>query len=377
MYLCPRNHENKRDMATYTITLNERTVSGKALKEYLQALGVFISKVTPKRKSIMKRLTFTFLLTLIAFIAKAQTESNPGWLWTISGNGLAQKSYLFGTCHGEGHNFTKEEVFSFPGLQEAFDESKMLFNETELNPEHADTAALNKFWRSIGELFHNPGPEYMMPEGVDFRTLYDSTAHFKEVDDYLAIKYSDPEYWKKTPGYWFMRLGVALFIATRQAKAVDELLYEEAVNQGKETGGLEEMKDIDGSLQSMFTDTKGIDTLSMKEQADTLYRMIRDGNNGTTRRKYQRVYKAYISNDTCQFAKLLAENLDFFGGKNNSHEKELLNGRNAAWIPVIKENIAKRPCLIAVGCRHLLSDDGLIAMLRREGYTVEPVTKKY
>jgi len=40
-----------RDMATYTITLNERTTSGKALKEYLQALGVFISKVKPKTKS--------------------------------------------------------------------------------------------------------------------------------------------------------------------------------------------------------------------------------------------------------------------------------------------------------------------------------------
>ena len=264
-------------------------------------------------------------------------------------------------------------MFSFPGLQEAFDESKMLFNETELNPEHADTAALNKFWRSIGELFHNPGPEYMMPEGVDFRTLYDSTAHFKEVDDYLAIKYSDPEYWKKTPGYWFMRLGVALFIATRQAKAVDELLYEEAVNQGKETGGLEEMKDIDGSLQSMFTDTKGIDTLSMKEQADTLYRMIRDGNNGTTRRKYQRVYKAYISNDTCQVAKHIAEYPEIYGGKNNSHDKEIFDDRNEAWIPVIKKNIPEKTCMIAVGCRHLMGPASLIAMLRREGYTVEPV----
>lgn len=36
------------DMATYAITLNERTTSGRALKAYLQALGVFISKVTPK-----------------------------------------------------------------------------------------------------------------------------------------------------------------------------------------------------------------------------------------------------------------------------------------------------------------------------------------
>ena len=35
-------------MATYTITLNERTTSGKALMSYLQALGVLVQKVTPK-----------------------------------------------------------------------------------------------------------------------------------------------------------------------------------------------------------------------------------------------------------------------------------------------------------------------------------------
>ena len=35
-------------MATYTITLNERTSSGKALMEYLQALGVLMHKVSPK-----------------------------------------------------------------------------------------------------------------------------------------------------------------------------------------------------------------------------------------------------------------------------------------------------------------------------------------
>ena len=119
----------------------------------------------------MKRHTFTILLAFVTFIAKAQTVSNPGWLWQISGNGLTQKSYLFGTCHGEGHNFTKEEVFCFPGLQDAFDESKMLFNEADLNPEHADTAALNKFWKSIGELFHKHGPEHMLPEGVELTTF--------------------------------------------------------------------------------------------------------------------------------------------------------------------------------------------------------------
>ena len=35
-------------MATYTITLNERSARGKALIEYLKALGVLMHKVSPK-----------------------------------------------------------------------------------------------------------------------------------------------------------------------------------------------------------------------------------------------------------------------------------------------------------------------------------------
>ncbi len=38
-------------MATYTITLNDRTASGKALMAYLQALGVLVRKVSPNAKS--------------------------------------------------------------------------------------------------------------------------------------------------------------------------------------------------------------------------------------------------------------------------------------------------------------------------------------
>ena len=38
-------------MATYTITLNERSTSGKALMAYLQALGVLLQRVSPKTKS--------------------------------------------------------------------------------------------------------------------------------------------------------------------------------------------------------------------------------------------------------------------------------------------------------------------------------------
>lgn len=42
-------------MATYTITLNERTTSGKALMSYLKALGVLVQKVSPAKKSSYER----------------------------------------------------------------------------------------------------------------------------------------------------------------------------------------------------------------------------------------------------------------------------------------------------------------------------------
>ena len=37
-------------MATYTITLDERTKTGKALKEYLQSLGVLVKKISSGTK---------------------------------------------------------------------------------------------------------------------------------------------------------------------------------------------------------------------------------------------------------------------------------------------------------------------------------------
>lgn len=47
----PRENKTSKKMATYTITLNERSSSGKALMAYLQALGVLMHKVSPKVKS--------------------------------------------------------------------------------------------------------------------------------------------------------------------------------------------------------------------------------------------------------------------------------------------------------------------------------------
>ena len=50
-----QNQIKKKIIATYTITLNERTTSDKALMSYLKALGVLVQKVTPAKKSSYER----------------------------------------------------------------------------------------------------------------------------------------------------------------------------------------------------------------------------------------------------------------------------------------------------------------------------------
>ena len=333
----------------------------------------------------MKRLTFTFLLTLIAFIAKAQTESNPGWLWTISGYGLAQKSYLFGTCHGDGISFTDEEIYSITGLSEAFDEAQTVIFEADAktDEQNGSNEELKQLYRRI----YNPGLEYMMPEGVFYKPLFDSVAHFNEVNKFMSYKMKDVEYWKKTPGYWCIRLSMYAFTKVRMCRSVDLALIEETARRGKETGGLETTSSVMGMIMSMYTDTKYIDTLSMKEQAKIIYKIVHRMNNDSLY-QFPKLHEAYLENDTCKFDQFIGEfeeeltkwSEELYGNgmtdKKDYQSEHLLRERNEAWIPVIKENIAKRPCLIAVGCRHLLTGDGLIAMLRREGYTVEPMMKK-
>jgi uncharacterized protein YbaP (TraB family) len=54
-------------------------------------------------------------------------------------------------------------------------------------------------------------------------------------------------------------------------------------------------------------------------------------------------------------------------------EDLLLVNRNKKWIPVMKAEMNRSACLFAVGAGHLPGTDGVIDLLRKEGYTVSPV----
>lgn len=339
------------------------------------ALSAFIKK--NMKKNIIIALLAVITTSAIAQDAKDNADRNPGWLWTISGNGLAQKSYLFGTCHGDGHNFTREEVLGISGMDDALNEVKAVLFEGGLNTEitKTDSAEMISELEKMKKILKHPGPEYMMPEGTYYKPLFDTVAHFNEVNKFLTYQMKDNEYWKKTPSYWLVRMRFYIAFAMRRGTALDVILKQETVNRGIETRYVEEREQISGTLISKLTDTSGIDTLSMKEQVKSLYSIVHYIINNDSVTNYFRTFAdIYLKNDTCMMWNYLNE-AGFVAGAESEEDSghEILHDRNVKWIPVIMKNIAEAPCMVAVGCRHLMGSESLIALLRRKGYTVEPV----
>jgi uncharacterized protein YbaP (TraB family) len=61
------------------------------------------------------------------------------------------------------------------------------------------------------------------------------------------------------------------------------------------------------------------------------------------------------------------------GGAEGGHMDLLLYGRNRKWAKILDGLLGQKSLLIAVGAAHLPGTMGVIALLRKEGYTVEPV----
>ena len=54
----------------------------------------------------------------------------------------------------------------------------------------------------------------------------------------------------------------------------------------------------------------------------------------------------------------------------------LLNNRNKNWVQQLKDIMEKESAFIAVGAGHLVGKQGLIELLKKEGYIVTPLKNK-
>lgn len=302
-------------------------------------------------KTALRNSGVQLLLAIIFFsgtLHAQEKKSEKALLWKISGNGLKESSYLFGTYHLLGEKFLAE----VPETAQPFAKAKGVVVELVL-----DSSKMISVMMSKGIMHDKKISTLLSPE--DFNRV-DSMLH--AMSGY-SLKTFD----------MFKPAQASMMIALLQAQKLNaELLkkYEgapldvhiasSAKKAGKTITALETMEQQFDMLYNHF---------SVEEQAKQLVETVNQSD--LTAKTSVEMFEQYLQKDLDalgHMVKLMPEdvtgNMDY-----------MLKDRNVSWIKILPELMKSGSQFIAVGAGHLPGSDGLIALLRKEGYNVTPVTK--
>ena len=267
-------------------------------------------------------------------------------LWRIEGKGLKEPSYLFGTIH----MINKDDYFLPEGLEEAFDKSDKVVFEIDLD-DMSDMGSLMGMLTGL-----------MMKDGMTLKKLL-TPEEYKEVSTYFeGMGLPMVMLGKVKPMFLSMLAEVNMDPTAMQSEEImsyEMELYDKANNDSKDVGGLETM----AYQMSLF------DSIPYKEQALMLLDAVRGTNLESD--MFDQTVALYKLQDIEAMVSMVTE-AEMEGETN--FEDVLLNNRNRNWIPVIGKKMATGSTFFAVGAGHLGGDQGVIRLLKKEGYEVTPVS---
>ncbi len=279
--------------------------------------------------------------------ATAATDTLPdALLWKIEHKDLAEPSYLFGTIH----MIPKEDFFLPQGLEEAFEKSKRVVFEIDLD-DMSDMGSLMGMMSGL-----------MMKDGMSLKKLL-SAAEYEEVSAYFE-EMGMPMFLlgNVKPMFLAMLAEVNMDPTAMQSEDIisyEMELYDKANNTSKDVGGLETM----AYQMSLF------DSIPYKDQAVMLLDAVRGTNLESD--MFEETVALYKLQKIEAMVAMVGESTEEGSG---SYEDVLLNNRNRNWIPVMAKKMKKGAVFFAVGAGHLAGDQGVIRLLRKEGYEVTPVS---
>jgi uncharacterized protein YbaP (TraB family) len=144
---------------------------------------------------------------------------------------------------------------------------------------------------------------------------------------------------------------------------MEQVIMEEAKQHNKKIKGLETMAYQAGVL----------DSIPYKLQAQQLVTYIDSAGKGDEEDKQMKeMFDAYKKQDLKKLEELMVET----DAAMASFTDIMLYHRNQNWVRKLKDLLPERSLLIAVGAGHLPGEKGVISLLRKEGYKVEPVKNK-
>ena len=283
----------------------------------------------------MKRLILVFIL--FPFLTFSQAPKKyPTLLWKISGKGMKKPSYLYGTMH------VSNRVAYY--LSEQFFEAL----------KSVDVVGLET----------NPG---------EWLENMEKTGELEELSQLRSSDFYNTDFYRNTFTATFPEKRMLQGILSYDPDIINGLLYRQ--NKAKEN--FEEITYIDLFIyQSASKLGKQLISLENFAQSEIKARLsaIPDADpEESATRNYtgtQSIEDAYREGNLDKL-----DSLSKIGSSKNT-QRYLINDRNVFFVNTIDSVLKTKSLFSGVGAAHLPGENGVIELLRKKGYTVEPLTPK-
>ena len=283
----------------------------------------------------MKKIVL-LLCSLFLGVAFGQKSEN-SLLWKISGNGLKEPSYLFGTIHITCNATLSEKV------KTALDKTQQLCLELDMDDPNLQAEMMNSM---------------MMQNGVTMKSLA-KPEDFKAVDAFLTTNLGFSAEMLNPVKPFMVSAMLYPKMLNCETQSVEAELIKIAKAQNEEVIGLETV----GEQLAVF------DAIPYQEQMNELVITAKDNmqRDKTELTEMMAIYKSENVEAMVTFTEKSPNAMT------SKYGDVLLKNRNQNWISRMITIAKNKPTFFGVGAAHLGGKEGVIALLRKAGFTVEAV----
>ena len=274
----------------------------------------------------------THRLSILFGILLLFTSAHSQLLYRISGNGLNQDSYLFGTIH----TMPKEDFEMPKKVMDALKSCGTIALEIDLNMSLSEKIELAKMT--------------VLPNGGTLKDYMTDSSYTKLKSycmDSLSWKESKFEQYSHMKPFFFSSVVLQEKIGKQKSF---EMEFDKLAKKYK-------MPLI--GLETVMYQMETIDRISIKDQLP----FMDDFSNMS---EFDEMFSLYEKEDINGLYKMISEETEMLPEFNHW----FLDVRNANWIPVIEKQISKEATFIAVGAGHLGGTNGVLELLKKQGYSV-------
>lgn len=275
-----------------------------------------------------------FFLTILCLASAISAQSV---LWRVSGRDLKAPSYLYGTIH-----IQDSRVFAFDStVWHCFNSCEALAVEVLLD--RLDYSVVRE--------------QMLLPKGQSVAKML-SKEDFAILDSLCKAKMGVGAIFLSNMKPFFLSSALQQAdLPKEEPLALDLFFLQQARNRGMYCYGLEEYMD----------QIKATDAISIDDQLKILRQTLHE--TADVAASFDSLVLAYLAFDMAMISKMLTDTT-----LPDNFDKVLVEKRNKTMYKGFRKIAKKQRVFCAVGAAHLPGDKGLIGLLRKKGYTVEPVT---